>query len=166
LLEIKEKIPTSYDAFLAGWNISPTPPSNVTGLHHPSGDVKKYSIFSGTTVQSSYNEDPNTYHWEIPKWSVGTTEGGSSGSPLFDNNGLIVGHLHGGQAACYYLDGWDMYGALTYDWATGPRKNNQLQPFLSPKKKSISRLAGMFLNQARTIQENLPDTRTRRMGTM
>ena len=33
-------------------------------------------------------------------WELGVTEGGSSGSPLFDQNGRIIGQLFGGTATC------------------------------------------------------------------
>ena len=96
LLEITEKIPDSYNVYLAGWDISSAAPANVFGVHHPSGDVKKISFYNGTTVASSWTEFPKKLHWSIPAWTRGTTEPGSSGSALFNSRGLIVGHLHGG----------------------------------------------------------------------
>ena len=40
--------------------------------------------------------------WKIAAWDDGTTEGGSSGSGLWDQNGLLVGQLYGGQASCSF----------------------------------------------------------------
>lgn len=71
LLELQEKIPSDYDAFLAGWDLSSTPPTDVTCIHHPSGDVKKISYYYGTTTHSAYSEAPNQYHFKVPKWSKG-----------------------------------------------------------------------------------------------
>lgn len=154
LLELQEKIPSSYNAYLSGWDLSNQAPSDVVCVHHPSGDVKKISYYKGATVPSSYSEAPKTYHWKILKWTRGTTEEGSSGSPLFNNRGLIVGHLHGGQSACYFLDGWDMFGALYHDWSTGPTDGNRLRIFLNPQKGHISTLKGMPLNDVIKREED------------
>ena len=40
----------------------------------------------------------NNTHLRVADWDLGTTEGGSSGSPLFNASHLIVGQLHGGYA--------------------------------------------------------------------
>jgi hypothetical protein len=46
--------------------------------------------------------------------------GGSSGSPLFlKKNGLIVGQLHGGPAACGGSKLWDFYGRFSVSWDHG-----------------------------------------------
>lgn len=87
---------------------------------------------------------------------LGITEEGSSGSPLFSKTGMIVGHLHGGQSACHFPDGWDMFGALAYDWATGPADDNQLRHFLNPSKRAITRMAGMSLKEAHRARRHSP----------
>ena len=42
----------------------------------------------------------NDTHTAQIDWDDGTTEPGSSGSPLFDQNHRVIGQLHGGYAAC------------------------------------------------------------------
>ena len=57
----------------------------------------------------SFEDDPTTTtsfgeisvpgagtHVRVEDWDLGTTEGGSSGSPLFDQNHRVIGQLHGG----------------------------------------------------------------------
>src|SRR5690606_25999098 len=44
LLELNTTPPASYDVFYSGWNRSSTPATNVTAIHHPSGDIKKISF--------------------------------------------------------------------------------------------------------------------------
>lgn len=39
-------------------------------------------------------------HWTVKAWDMGTTAAGSSGSPLFDKDGRIVGGLSGGNSFC------------------------------------------------------------------
>ena len=38
--------------------------------------------------------------WEVADWDEGVTEPASSGSPLFNQNQLLIGQLYGGSAAC------------------------------------------------------------------
>ena len=62
-------------------------PTSSVGIHHPSGDIKKWSYDADASVSSEWggwgSSGTNT-HWEVLDWDIGTTEGGSSGSPLFD----------------------------------------------------------------------------------
>ncbi len=104
LVEITESIPTAYEPFYAGWNRSSAAPANTVGIHHPSGDEKK--ICSDNQVPSK-----NGSNWWIKEWDKGVTEGGSSGSPLFNPAGQIIGQLCCGQAACGFLFN-DYYGRM------------------------------------------------------
>jgi lysyl endopeptidase len=85
----------------AGWSSAVVSNAGVgvTGIHHPGGSFKRYA--AGTTTSSSpicsglplssfiYND------WTIGE---GVTEGGSSGSPLFNSAWQVVGQLFG---VCY-----------------------------------------------------------------
>ena len=123
-------------------------PRNVACIHHPSGDAKKISTFAGVTKTSSWTEGALQFHWEVPSWDNGATEPGSSGSPLFNDRGLTVGHLHGGQSSCDFRTGYDMYGALWADWSGAPQGSpsyNSIQSALNPIGSSAQALAGMYL---------------------
>lgn len=147
LLEIVETIPNSYRAYLAGWNMNKTAARSVYGIHHPSCDVKKISLFNGTLVASYWNEYPRNYHWMVSKWTEGTTEPGSSGSGLFNPSGQLIGQLHGGMAACDNPDGYDLYGALAYSWTGGGSSRTRLRDHLNPRGLWISSLTGMELQR-------------------
>lgn len=91
LFEVVEKIPESYSVFLSGWSRRDDPPPFVVGIHHPSGDVKKISLSKNKISASDYFAEQGTSHWKVAEWSDGTTEKGSSGSPVFDDHHRIVG---------------------------------------------------------------------------
>ena len=104
LVELSRKRPEEYDPYYAGWNRTvASSTNNVTTIHHPAGDVKKISRRYGVVATGNFGSgfDTNT-HWHIPAWDLGTTEGGSSGAPLFDRDHKIIGALTGGDASCDY----------------------------------------------------------------
>lgn len=131
LFEVVEKIPQSYNVYLSGWDAN-VPNINLSdtfaGIHHPSGDVKKISLYTGKIQLSSWSEGPDKkYHIAIPKWSRGVTEPGSSGSPLFNSKGSLIGQLHGGASSCGNLAGSDLYGGFSFSF-----KENGLEKILDP----------------------------------
>jgi hypothetical protein len=126
--------------FYAGWNAINAPSQNSTGIHHPAGDVKKISHDFDPCVSSGYYASGND-HWKIVDWDSGTTEGGSSGSPLFDQNHRIIGQLHGGNAACGN-DLEDYYGKFAYSWNTTADSSRQLKYWLDPLNTGVLTLDG------------------------
>ena len=116
LLEITDYIYPSWNVFYAGWNRSSSAPTISCGVHHPGGAPKKINFDndqaynSGAINWQGGGYSPAGSHWEL-YWDEGGTEGGSSGSPLFDNNQRIVGVLSGGSGACG-SGGSDLYGKL------------------------------------------------------
>jgi hypothetical protein len=152
-------LPTEADsAYYAGWNNGAAIPQSGVGIHHPGGDVKKISTYAIPAVSTTWGDNvPNT-HWAVT-WDTsivnhGITEPGSSGSPLFDENGLIVGHLTGGSSCCQAgacLDvqaggdpwGPDYYGKVAHDWTlNGDSAYEQLKPWLDPDNTGAVSLPG------------------------
>ncbi len=117
LLELDDKPTADYQPYYAGWNAKATQevPSGF-GIHHPEGLPKKLSISYNKIVnnpevivwQGGIESVVNT-HWLV-YFDRGQTLGGSSGSPLFDDKGLIIGQLHGGSV----ID--NFYGKLSVSW--------------------------------------------------
>ncbi|KAG0211575.1 hypothetical protein BGX33_004218 [Mortierella sp. NVP41] len=124
----------------------------VVGIHHPSGDSKKISFFyNGSLLRACWSEcqPGEMFHWQIPRWDQGTTEPGSSGSPLFDADKRIVGQLHGGSASCWNRNGYDVYGAIHASFQTPPKIKNRLVTYLDPDSTGAKFLDGYGLEQAR-----------------
>ena len=112
LLRLTETIPELYDVNYAGWDATGNTPSTPVCIHHPSGDIKKIT-FDYDNASNAGN------YWDINSWDDGTTEPGSSGSPLFDGNShRIVGQLYGGVASCTNF-GYDTYGKVSSSWNSG-----------------------------------------------
>ncbi len=140
LLRLNNSIPAEWDLTFAGWDRTGTIPENVTGLHHPSGDIMKIAQYYSTPLQTSRY---NISGWEIPAWDLGVTEGGSSGSGLFDQNGRIIGQLYGGGAACSDIQtnrSNDNYGRFDVSWESGGFSYNQLKDWLDPLNSNITQL--------------------------
>lgn len=99
LLRLNSTPPAAYNVFYTGWDRGASAATGgVTGIHHPSGDIKKISFETQAVVTASY---AGAQCWRVPSWNDGTTEGGSSGSGLWSNtSGLLVGQLYGGEASC------------------------------------------------------------------
>jgi PKD repeat protein len=134
LLLLDETPPGSYQPYYAGWNaLSDDMVEMGTGVHHPGGDVKKVSVdynqiisFPQTGTWDDGSETPPDSHWLVI-FDKGNTEGGSSGSPLFDENNRIVGQLHGSVEEIYKF-----YGKLSRSWTSGNFSFQQLKAWLDP----------------------------------
>ncbi len=105
LVRLTGQPPAAYGVTWAGWSRT-TSPTVGAGVHHPSGAAKRISIPSSVADQGQY--------WRV-YWAAGITEGGSSGSPLFDADHRIIGQLYGGQSSCQAQDEWDDYGSSLVD---------------------------------------------------
>ena len=83
----------------------------------------------------------------VADWETGTTEGGSSGSALFDENLRVIGQLHGGDAACNN-NAQDYYGKFAVSWDSLSANNRQLKHWLDPNNTGIEVMDGMDPNGA------------------
>ena len=118
LLEMDDPVDLAHEVSFAGWNKTAADPTSAVAIHHPNTDEKSISLENDPlTTTSYYGTTPpgNGTHLRVADWDLGTTESGSSGSPLFDQDHHVVGQLHGGDAACGN-DLPDWYGRLSYSW--------------------------------------------------
>lgn len=124
LLELKAAPPAG--AFYAGWSSQAiaTVGTLAEGIHHPAGDLKKYSLAKVTslsgqqTIGGVLTKPVTTASWT----GSGVTEGGSSGSGLFtidaSGNYLLRGGLSGGPSSCSAstANKKDYYSQLSFAW--------------------------------------------------
>ncbi|MCA9874292.1 MAG: hypothetical protein KC441_11575, partial [Anaerolineales bacterium] len=97
-------------------------------------DEKRISFEYDATSTTSYLNPAvpgDGTHIRIADWDLGTTEPGSSGSPLYNPAQRIIGQLHGGYAACgNNLSDW--YGRLSVSWMGGGTAATRLSNWLDP----------------------------------
>ncbi len=136
LLELNSPVPDQFNPFYAGWNAEDVYPSEAICIHHPGVEEKRISFeFDQLTSNNSIN------YIYVSDWDIGTTEGGSSGSPLFNNSKQIIGQLRGGQAACTN-DLFDRFGRMARSWLGNNTVSGSLKPWLDPDNTGVLFLDG------------------------
>jgi hypothetical protein len=133
LLKLNNYPSSSLNPFFAGWDARPDEPQSGFCIHHPQGDVKKISVTNHPLITNSFGEGFDTLsHWEVLRWDVGATEGGSSGSPIFNDHYRLYGTLTGGSANCDNPVE-DYFTKFSLSWNKYPDSVNQVKHWLDPK---------------------------------
>jgi hypothetical protein len=134
LVELDDPVDPLFDVSYAGWDATGANASTAIAIHHPNTDEKRISFEDEPTAITSYlgtSVPGDASHVRVIDWDVGTTEPGSSGSPLFDGAHRVIGQLHGGFAACGNDDS-DWYGRFSVSWTGGGTSSTRLSDWLDP----------------------------------
>ena len=167
LVELVHIPPASYGVYYAGWDRTTFQTNSTVTIHHPFGDVKKISMDEDIpSIPLTQNEVPYSgledYHyfsyWWVRQWDVGSTEGGSSGGPLFNQARRVIGTLSGGIASCGDSVDYDSESDRTIfnlapnrddyftqfgmAWDHEEAKGNALKPWLDPVNSGAEILSG------------------------
>ncbi|NLL27685.1 MAG: PKD domain-containing protein, partial [Bacteroidales bacterium] len=153
LVELNSTPNLAWNPYYNGWDKSGNTTTGGVSIHHPSGDAKKISTFTGTTYSTTWSGGATNGHWRFPSWAAtpngqGVTEGGSSGSPLFNNAGRVIGTLTGGSSDCSNPSG-DVYGKFSVHWQSavnGTGNAYELKHWLDPAGTNPTTLDGMDPN--------------------
>jgi len=157
LFELKESIPNEWKPFYNGWDRRSIPANNGVVIHHPNKDVKKIITYNRKLKDATHGGATNA-HWEVIYDGRSVTEKGSSGSPIFNTDGLIVGTLTGGFTYCDKPYASDFYGKLWYAWDQFNQDlvfEQQLKVFLDPANKGVETLLGYDPNGGSGIEEEI-----------
>ncbi|MCS3668271.1 lysyl endopeptidase, partial [Salinibacter ruber] len=126
LVEVDDVIPLEYGLFFSGWTRSRTPSKVGATVHHPAGHGKRISFDRDATSVTAFGGETGegSTHLRIGEWDLGTTEAGSSGAPLYNDQQRIVGVLSGGLAGCRRgaaedNDKPDWYGRIALGFTSG-----------------------------------------------
>lgn len=145
LVELVNRVPSSWDMVFAGWDATDALPDFEVGIHHPKGDIMKVCRDDDGAVKENAN---GVDVWLIGGqsigtgngWEIGTTESGSSGSPLFNEQGKIIGQLYAGQSQCIGTttnNDYDIYGRFAISWDAGDTPETRLKDWLDPSNTGI-----------------------------
>jgi len=114
---LRLRSPSPDGATYVGWSTDkPSYSEKLTCIHHPDGAYKRISFGKLDATDRDY--------WFV-NFTDGVTEPGSSGAPLFDAAGKLIGQLVGGSSSCEAGGGVDAFGRfdVTYKdiegWLTG-----------------------------------------------
>lgn len=161
LLRLAAPPPAAYRVRLNGWNAGATPPQHCATIHHPGGDLQKLAISFSPPVSSLFCPGcctpdgqrvvPTQRCWRQPEWlvhryDIGSSSHGSSGAPLFDDHGLVIGQMHGGFATCAHPRD-DFFGQLSRAYNNSlryeqPMRASMLWPHIDPQPDGSLRMQG------------------------
>ncbi len=157
LVQLNSTPPSYYNVYYNGWDRSGSSSSSGVAIHHPAGDIKKISTYTSTLTSTTWNGSgyvgAYNAHWRA-YWSAtanghGVNEGGSSGSPIFNSSGRVLGTLTGGSSSCNHPTWPDLYGKFSYHWqSNGSSSSVQLKPWLDPNNSGVTYLNGYDPNAA------------------
>lgn len=146
LVELDDDPDPAFNVYYSGWDASETPPQGTVGIHHPSTDEKAITFNTDPirTGNSCIGGGTDT-HWIIDQYEDGTTEGGSSGSGLWDSDThLLVGVLSGGGASCSRPNEGDCYGRFGVGWDRAGTPDARLKDWLDPGDTGETMVPGSY----------------------
>ena len=136
LLLLDDPVDPDIGAYFAGWDWVNEEYDSAFCVHHPNTEEKRISI-----DYDSITPFADEFYFRVEDWDIGTTEGGSSGSPLFSKEGRIIGQLFGGQASCGN-DLFDDYGMMNLSWEGGGTPQTRLRDWLDPDDTGVTSIDG------------------------
>jgi lysyl endopeptidase len=166
LVELTGSADPAWNLYWSGWDRTAgdnacSAANKCAAIHHPNVDEKRITFSRDPTTTTSYNVatvpgdgthvhsfwDPTPLFPPDPTQVIpaAVTEGGSSGSPLYNANHLFVGQLHGGPSACGSTGAQlsDYYGRFNLSWNAGGTAATQAKDWLDPSNTDPMTLAGV-----------------------
>jgi PKD repeat protein len=159
LLRLNDVIPQDWDVYYNGWDNRNTAATSGVGIHHPEGDLKKISTYTSPAISTTWNSNvgASNAHWRV-QWAAttnghGIVESGSSGSPLFNQNGLVIGTLSGspdppaGYTECTMPQDYKhaLYGKFFWHWDQSSDATKHMKRYLDPINSGASTLSGRYV---------------------
>lgn len=136
LLRLNSTPPTSWNITYLGWNRGTSNFNDVIAIHHPNGDEKRISFSSPSPGFANISiGGPNIATWSVNFSGGPGLQGGSSGSPCFDQNGHVRGtatavNSLNTSVVCNSQTGF--YGRMNVAWTGGGTSSTRLSDWLDP----------------------------------
>ncbi len=129
-------------AYFSGWDRALDNMNTTNFLHHPRGDVMK--ITGSTSLPSVFND----YQYVIDPNS-GIIETGSSGSPLYNSQNLVIGIQSSSSpyvGACSNQDRVHV-GRISRAWDGNGSLETRLKDYLDPINSGVMSLTGIYKDE-------------------
>lgn len=147
LLEIHDRPKTSWGVFYTGWKAQAPGPNHFVCIQQAFGINQSVSLFSGSLLPMNWE---GYFAAPVNNWAIGNSFVGSIGSPLFTENGELVGVLVGGNAQCDNQAA-DYFGMFSTVW-------NKMESILNPIEDPRSSTEGfypIFIDETNTTAETM-----------
>ncbi len=141
LMRLDDPVDPDFRPYFAGWDIRPQLPDTTAVIHHPNAEEKRISFDFQPPQFEVFGSD--TIFVRVLDYEIGTTEGGSSGAPLFSPQGRAIGFVSGGSASCFNLSGFDQYGWLGMAWRNGDSPQTRMRDWIDPDNSGIQLMDGL-----------------------
>ncbi len=149
LVLLDDQIPVNQNVTFAGWDRdADAKPDTSYLIHHPNADIRKISTcINQATIHpneigwSEGYSTPGFHHFRL-KFTEGGHQPGSSGGPLFNENGLLVGQLHGGTSGCESINN-TFIGRFSKSWSLGSTAQERLGDWLDPDQTGLMQLQNL-----------------------
>lgn len=138
LMEINHNLKQNTSLTWLGWDKSGSVPTSGVCIQHPAGDLMKIATSDNSAITSSINGYSNN-GWRM-RWNSdgGVTQGGSSGSPLLNQNKKVVGQVYGKKVEdinesteiCGRKN--THFGKFSLSWTGGGHTYDRLSNWLDP----------------------------------
>ncbi len=152
LMRLVKPIPVG--GALVGFKSDSIQTGGITIVHHPRGTRKRYG--EGRVVQDSFCRSATNFINVNLSGGIGFSEGGSSGSPLFNGTGKVIGQLFG---VCLTGPGRDCAGSSQLPHVYGRLSSSfstlNLDPILAQPDPDDTFEPNNSFGQARLIKEGM-----------
>lgn len=134
LLELASVPPDSFEVVYEGWSAAATipdaPPGRAwaVGIHHPGVEEKRISFENDPYIAKKKILIAYVVDCWVLDFDAGGIEPGSSGSPLFDANGRVIGAVTGADQVHRVCDQIQAYGRLEHAWSHSAAFRTALDP--------------------------------------
>lgn len=135
LVELSQKPPIDYNPYYAGWSKEVNLNAPHANIHHPRGFTKRINLALSPLTWSTFPGAPSNppfgtdQHLCVGNWDLGTTQPGSSGSPLLNPQHQIIGVLSGGNSECSNNLS-DYFGTLQKVWEASASERQEAEKII------------------------------------
>lgn len=160
LMLIDDEIPLAANVYYAGWSRDlEYEPDTTFLIHHPLGDIKKVSFdFDPAVIHDrrigwdNGGNSPENSHFKN-EFDGSTYQPGSSGAAIFDQEGLVLGQLHGGPVSDEFCAiGIGYSGRIGVSWEGGETEDSRLKDWLDPLGSEPMSIEGINPKQAEFVR--------------